>query len=343
MRPWAGIAFLLVMGVPVVGAQGVCDGPVVPVEGDAMLDAVVGVSIDHPGGLGTARVCVTDGDGVLRASREVDLEGPGPHRLEFEVPAARHAAWLDLGSGTVMATLDPQDCPTRAQEATFVAGQGGLATGPKRCFEPTGQAGQAPPLKGGRLWVVAAGVAGLLAVGALGGRRLRLLALALFTRLHQSSLLQQHTRARIAGLVRDEPGIHAADVARRLALGRGTTDYHLDVLHRERLVARLATQGMVHWFEAGRFTPTAMQALATLRSPACRQAFIAIRAKPGIRAGDLARLLGISASAGSKATRRLRNAGLVASQATPAGTLLAPTPASSLLPMTTVLRDHHEP
>ncbi|MBI2077506.1 MAG: hypothetical protein HYT80_03920, partial [Euryarchaeota archaeon] len=121
--------------------------------------------------------------------------------------------------------------------------------------------------------------------------RFRYLGIALFTRLTQPTLLRLETRSQIHELVHQDPGIHANAIASRLELGHGTTEYHLRVLVRERLLDRVVLPGFRCYFPHGRFAPLQMRRLATLRTKGLSDALHLIRAQPGITQDELRRRL----------------------------------------------------
>lgn len=141
-------------------------------------------------------------------------------------------------------------------------------------------------------------------------RNLRV-ALLLFSRLARGEVLDHPRRAALLDAIREEPGVHGAQLAKRLGMGNGALLYHLAVLERERIVAPVQDGRARRYFAAGSLARDEMLRKSVLRTPSFRRMHDIIRASPGISLKDAAACAGLTPPAAHHAVARLIEAGLV--------------------------------
>ncbi|MHB8606030.1 MAG: winged helix-turn-helix transcriptional regulator [Thermoplasmatota archaeon] len=258
-----------------------------------------------------------------RASTAIQLHLDAPQR---DASAATHGvvAWLTLGgalqTGAVPVVVrvrwdsNATGGSARADSSTCARGN---TTLPAFVPPPRASIGAAsrsisgaPLLVAGTALVGGGIVAGsAIVVAASEDRRLRWFgpALALYSRLARSQVLDHATRERILSAVRTTPGIHFTDLARALRLRASVLDHHLRMLERH---------GLVRWRREGRFRsyylldaripPPPEPPL----SPMARAILDALATRSEFGFGELAERLGASKSGLSYALRQLRERGL---------------------------------
>jgi len=131
-------------------------------------------------------------------------------------------------------------------------------------------------------------------------------AVPLYTRLRHERILDHETRGMIRGYIVANPGDHYNSIKEALELPNGTLAYHLQVLHKEKLV-RSVKDGKFR-----RFYPFEMR-LPVGGQPTKIQRVILelIRANPGVTPRDLAGLLGITSSTVSYHLEKLDELGRI--------------------------------
>jgi hypothetical protein len=157
---------------------------------------------------------------------------------------------------------------------------------------------------------VAAGTVGLVA-GWRFRRPIHWFAAGLFTRIVKPRVLEHPVRNELVQLVQTEPGIHRAEIARRLELAAGQTIHHLRVLVAQNVLSEVPNGWSKHYVAWGRYSPQHARRLVILRSPACARVLALARAHPGASLQRLAMLSKQSTSFASKTVKRLEAAGLL--------------------------------
>lgn len=158
--------------------------------------------------------------------------------------------------------------------------------------------------------VAAAGAFALLQL--LGGfRGLAVGAVALYSRLTKSDLLDNEHRDKVYKLVQEQPGIGLSEVAQRTGLGWGTTVYHLDRLERAQMLASERMGGHRRYFPMGTVPRASRKGIGTLKADTTRSVAAFLAQRPGASQTELCEGLGLSASAASKQVTKLEDAGLV--------------------------------
>ena len=139
----------------------------------------------------------------------------------------------------------------------------------------------------------------------------RLVAVPLFTRLGKGDVLANPTRAALLAAIRDAPGVHGAELMRRVGCGNGALLYHLEVLRREGLVSRVP-EGQAHrYYVAGTLPRAEMARHAFLLSGSHGHVFRLIQERPGLSQRELAARAGLSAPAVHYVVKRLEAENLV--------------------------------
>lgn len=133
----------------------------------------------------------------------------------------------------------------------------------------------------------------------------------LYTRLDRDDVLDHPVRQRIVETVSKQPGIHRAELARRLDLADGTVRHHLDKLVEADLVVANDDHGFVCYFRPGDLDASIRRGLAALTTPAARKVLQALVEDPGRSNKELAGATGLSPSTVHHHVGRLRDAGLV--------------------------------
>lgn len=132
----------------------------------------------------------------------------------------------------------------------------------------------------GRRVVLAA--TGLLGAGFVGVR--------LYRRLSRDEILDNDLRSRIVEIVRDEPAIHASELARRLDVAVTTILYHGRMLAEADLVVMRRAQGEVVFLDRSAGDDAVeREALCVLRSDAKRRVVEALLGAPGANMAEIAR------------------------------------------------------
>jgi DNA-binding transcriptional ArsR family regulator len=168
--------------------------------------------------------------------------------------------------------------------------------------------------------LVAAGAA--LGFAALGGGaallwywpRIRfaatLFALPLYTRIGRESVMEQGTRERIYGIIREDPGVHAHLISARAGVGWGTTVYHLKLLEDHQLVVSERQGRYKRFFPSAGFVGV-KGAYGVLRNPTSAAIAEYVQAHPGANQRDVCAGLSLSPSLVSWHVERLEQAALL--------------------------------
>ncbi len=134
----------------------------------------------------------------------------------------------------------------------------------------------------------------------------------LFSRLDPQDLLDNPVRRRILELVREEPGISASELSRRVDVSWGTTIYHLNRLEDEHLVTSMREGRHRRFFQnGGTHAPDEREVLATLRNDTTAQVLDTVRSEPGLAQKEIAQRVDMSPSALAWHIKRLHEADLV--------------------------------
>jgi DNA-binding MarR family transcriptional regulator len=133
----------------------------------------------------------------------------------------------------------------------------------------------------------------------------------LFTRLRRDRLLDNPMRARLFERIRAEPGIHLAELAEYLGIGKGATKHHVDQLARHRLVFVLDDAGYSRCYVAGHVPIEVARRMAVLRAGSHARVYELYAARPTLSLREAARELGLSAPSVHRAKKRLESAGLL--------------------------------
>lgn len=175
--------------------------------------------------------------------------------------------------------------------------------------DPDGEAGAATNLPDGPAagagLAAGAGILWLLLVG------LKSLLSSFFTRISRDELLENSTRRELLEAIREDPGVHLAELIEGAGVGNGATRHHLKKLEEADLVRAIKHGGYVRYFPAGEYTETEARQRAALRSGSNREVYEAYRQQPGQSIRQLARRLDMSSSGVHRAIRMLREVDLI--------------------------------
>lgn len=155
--------------------------------------------------------------------------------------------------------------------------------------------------------------AGLFAIlQAFGGlRALAVGAVALYSRLTRSDLLDNEHRDAVYRLIQENPGMGLTEICKQTGLGWGTTVYHLDRLERAQMVSSERVGPHRCYFPMGTVPRSARKGIGTLKAETTRSVAAFLATRPGATQTELCEGLGLSASAASKQVTKLETAGLV--------------------------------
>jgi len=291
--------------------------------GDGLIRFVV---TNHGDGPRRVQVCAMTKQHVKVAAQEVDVPTGGDVTVDFHLPVGTYFVRVESvpvdglhHNSQSIAYL--RLCPHFAAQYEVGLVTGGGGSNGAQCFDPGTGAPQQDwleyawsQLTGGspERQAVGAGLGASTATGLLILARTPIyFGFLLFTRLRRPKVLDQVRRGQIHDLVDANPGIHANAIAKQLRLARGEAQYHLHVLVRERMLARVHNWGTRNFFIVGRYSPAEMRARAALRSQALGRLYGAIVQSNGAPLSDVARASGYSLARASRLARRLEEVGLV--------------------------------
>jgi len=130
---------------------------------------------------------------------------------------------------------------------------------------------------------------------------------SVFSRLKRASLLDHFVRGTLYQVIRENPGIHFAELRRRAEIGNGAASYHLRVLEQGAYV-RVIVDGMKTRFYT---TDRKMEEDVYGISDTDRAILEAVVVAPGIGEGELALKVNRSQSVVSRSVTRLVTLGFV--------------------------------
>ena len=222
-----------------------------------------------------------------------------PHGAKFE-RLERRAAVADLPRAAVdaaSAPLVPE--PAAPGEMRSSARPAAPDPAPHAAGEP------APPPRaaGTRATPAAAAPATGLALG------VALYAGALYHRLRGAAVIEHGARAKIAELLRAEPGLTPAEIARRTSVDPSTALYHLRRMVKEGVILCEGERRASRYFAPGSVAPADRARVVVAREAA--PVLDAIRAQPGVSKSRLALRLAIARTTLAWHLRRLERAGIV--------------------------------
>jgi predicted transcriptional regulator len=136
-----------------------------------------------------------------------------------------------------------------------------------------------------------------------------------FAKLRPPDVLNNKAREELMRLIREEPGVGASEVGRRLRSSTGagwsTVVYHLRVLEKNRLVSSLIDGRHRRFFPVGEIRWQDRAVLAVLKNDKSKQLYEALRARPGLIRRELAATIGTTEPGVTWHLRRLLRSGLI--------------------------------
>lgn len=139
-------------------------------------------------------------------------------------------------------------------------------------------------------------------------------AVGMFSRIHKDKVLNHPLRQAIVDAATEEPGVHFQALVRRLSVGRGTLEHHLQRLLTNGYLVEQTGGGYTCYFLAGQLDRRLMAAAAALKAPVARRLLEAVLDDPGSSGRHMAQRLGIAPSTVSHHVQRLQSAGLIEKQ-----------------------------
>jgi predicted transcriptional regulator len=136
----------------------------------------------------------------------------------------------------------------------------------------------------------------------------------LYSRVQEPDALRHPTRKAVAEAVRAEPGVHFAELHRRLHLPRGTLSHHLGKLVETGVLHRRKAHGYVCYFPKGFGDRRFKAALASVKAAGARRILRMLDDEGEASVTDLASALDLDASTVSYHLDRLVSAGLIESR-----------------------------
>lgn len=121
------------------------------------------------------------------------------------------------------------------------------------------------------------------------------------------------TRQQILDLLREHPGLHKSEIARRTGISWGNVGHHLERLQQERLLRPFREGRRVHWFPPD-LSARHHYGLSILNNDYVGEAIQSLRHQPGLTLHGLAEQLDISQKVASRVLRQLEEAGYVRHQ-----------------------------
>ncbi|MBW3582460.1 MAG: winged helix-turn-helix transcriptional regulator [Euryarchaeota archaeon] len=140
---------------------------------------------------------------------------------------------------------------------------------------------------------------------------LKVIALRAYSRVLPSALPDHPVRARLLSVVREDEGITASELLKRLDVGWGTLTHHSAALEKAGLLKSEVVGRNRHFFTAHTVRKHDTRTLALLRHPATRRALEEVSARPGVAQQELADRLGMTPAGALWHTKRLEEAGLI--------------------------------
>jgi len=133
------------------------------------------------------------------------------------------------------------------------------------------------------------------------------LAFFMYTRLKQEMVLDNFVRGQIYGHICENPGLHLAEIQRKLKISAGTLIYHLKTLEREGLVKSYPNGSQRVFFSSSVKVPKELMSL----TKAQRWILKAIEERPGISQKELSDGTGLSDSTVNRIVHELEERGMV--------------------------------
>ncbi|MEA3167049.1 MAG: hypothetical protein QOJ26_1933 [Thermoplasmata archaeon] len=155
-------------------------------------------------------------------------------------------------------------------------------------------------------------------LGSLLGRGWRLLAglglaVPLFSRIEQGNLLDNPIRARVQGIIAQDPGLSLSEVTTRAGIAWGTAVHHLRRLESHGKVVSLRQLGHRRYFIANTEAASQRTAMAVVMHPTARRIAELVSQRPGIDQAGICLALGLHNPAASKHLSQFVDQGLVLS------------------------------
>lgn len=150
--------------------------------------------------------------------------------------------------------------------------------------------------------------------------------LAGFSRITGEEILNHPVRGQLFQVVRENPGIHASALARRMGVGWGTITHHLDKLEKAQLLATRKVNNQKCFFEnGGRVSRHDMQVASAVRGETAGEIAAYVTIHPMTSQKSMAAALGVSPALASFHVKKLVNLGVLEKMRSGKETLLTTT------------------
>jgi predicted transcriptional regulator len=119
------------------------------------------------------------------------------------------------------------------------------------------------------------------------------------------------TRDRVLSVIKETPGIHFREIARRLDLPMGAVEYHIHQLLKRDLIVARSEGRYKRYYAEGRHGSEEKRLLSYLRKTVPRSILISLMLKPGSRHRDMKEALSLTGSTLTFHLQRLVTDGVV--------------------------------
>jgi len=133
-----------------------------------------------------------------------------------------------------------------------------------------------------------------------------------FSRIEDSELLDHPLRSQVFHVIKENPGIHASELARKVGAGWGTIVHHLDKLEKGRLVTTRRVNNQKCFFEdGGKVSRADMQIASAVRGDSASLITSYVQSHPMTSQKAMASELGISPALASFHVKKLAAVGVL--------------------------------
>lgn len=154
-------------------------------------------------------------------------------------------------------------------------------------------------------------VAGLAGLWLAFRERIAAFFLALYSRLTRREVVEHEARQQILEAVDEEPGIHFRALSRRLDLGHGVLEHHLDKLAEADLLETHETGSHVLYFRTGAVGEERRRAIAATKAPGTRRVLRAVAESSEPTISEIAEEADLALSTVSHHVQRLEAEGIL--------------------------------
>lgn len=133
-----------------------------------------------------------------------------------------------------------------------------------------------------------------------------------YRKVARKNLFFNDTREQVYQCIQENPGIFFNEIVRKTGVKRGTLRYHLILLHTNKKISILESEGNARYFEnSGRYSGREMIVLKFIQNTTDRRILLLLMNDPELNRKDLGNKLGISGLMVTWYTKRLSDAGMI--------------------------------